>query len=411
MSNDSNTPSFMKVGAVDTSEQLKGILETVCSASLLAVLNAMVISAPGTGKSSLLFNMSKQVFEGTGLDALPMYCAPSMRGEEWVGYENPAYLINRKQAIANGEPRWIINETPFDPHYPLTVLFEHSRIGEMADDVSLAAFDYGNDGFVNPKISKAIEAVNGEWYPHVSWSDSNFLNPSQRNEARRDRFPLMVYYKLPNVDMRTLMSKQEIKYWKFDLPTWGDVQLIRTHLYKWLEKPVSKQLDIIIAALEPIQEVAQSKNFIINHRRLRQWQKLLYACSAYYTGTPNFKEIPRQAFEALAYCYPTESYEQALEWYGIVLAGVDSVLTKIAEHEKNAYQQWQDTFYGTEQKEGIKKERNPQIRQQRITKELGALFAKSQTELRRQFPNDKRAIEAEGRLYEMYRKALRGEDI
>lgn len=408
--NNNSSDKFFQVGAVDVSEQLKNILEVTLSASLLSVLNAMVISKPGTGKTSLLSAMAKQVFGENGY--LPMYCSPTMRPEEWIGYQNPAYIINRKQAIANKEAGWIIENTPFDPNYALMCLFEHSRIGEMADDVSLAAFDYGSDGYVNRKTQDAVKTLGGAWYPHVAWSDSNFLNPSERNEARRDRFPLMVYYSLPSVDIEALMSKNEIKYWTFNMPNWEDIQEVRGWMFKWLEAPAgTKQLKLIANALEPIQEVAQAKNFVINNRRIRQWQRLMFAVSAYAAGTANFKEISRSAWEAMAYCYPTESIEQMLEWRGIVLAGVDATETAISQIEGDAYMQYQEVFYGKDGHGGIKEERNPANRTQRINAELGTVLGKYQKELRNRFPGDQRAIAAEGRLYTLFMKALKGEDI
>jgi len=387
----------------DTSEHLKTILETVGTASLLSGHNMVVISEPGTGKSSLLYYMAKQVF---GDYFLPMYCTPTTREEEILGYQNPEYLINRRVSEEQGLPFWVIDETPFDPRYPLIFLNELSRLGDIGADAMIPAIDYGSIRIETPRLRNALAALEGQWSPKVFWADSNWLTPTQRNAALRDRFALTVWYSLPVVNIARVMSKNEISEWKFDLPDVQQINEVRGWLVDWMESPEdTKAYQLILSALTEIQSVLDGQPFSINHRRVRQWQKVLFSMAAYEAGTPNFTELPTKAFEALSYCYPTIDPSHAFAWQSIVMASVDTVATTIAHLEGQAIEMWKTTF------EAIRRERNPQARQQRVTQELGSLLQQFTAELRERFPNDNRARDAEGRMYQIYQRILRGEEI
>lgn len=387
----------------DTSEHLKNILELVGTASLLSGHNMVVVSEPGTGKSSLLYYMARQVF---GEYFLPMYCTPTTREEEVLGYQNPEFLINRRASEEQGLPFWIIDETPFDPRYPLIFLNELSRLGDIGADAMIPAIDYGSIGIQTPRIRNALHALGGQWSPKVFWADSNWLTQTQRNAALRDRFALTVWYNLPVVNIARVMSKNEISNWKFDLPDLETINEVRGWLVDWMEAPEdTKAYKLILSALMEIQSVLDGQPFSVNHRRVRQWQKVMFSMAAYKAGSPNFTKLPVEAFESLSYCYPTIDPSHALQWQSIVMASVDTVATAIAHLESQAIAQWKETY------EQIRRVRNPQERQQRVAQELGSLLQGFTSELRERFPNDARARAAEGRMYQIYQKILRGEEI
>lgn len=397
MSKQGNTPLQS-----DTSEHLKKILELTGTASLLSGHNLMVISEPGTGKSSLIYFMLKQVF---GENFLPMYCTPTTREEEILGYQNPEFLLNRQESQSQGLPYWIVDETPFDPRFPAIFLNELSRLGDIGSDALIPAIDFGSIGIVTPRIRDALNALGGQWTPKVFWADSNWLTPTQRNAALRDRFGLVVHYSLPIVNIERVMSKGEISGWSFDLPDVETINEVRGWMVDWMEHPEgTKAFKLIVSALTEIQGVLDGKPFSINHRRVRQWEKVLFSMAAYRAGTPNFTELPVEAFEAMSYCYPTTDLSHSFQWQSIVLASVDQVASVITHLEGQALAQWKDTY------ESIRKERNPQSRQQRVTRELGSLLQGFQEELRTRFPNDPRVDDSIGRMNEIYRDMLTGRD-
>lgn len=377
------------VQAVDTSEHLKGILEVAGTASALAAQNLIVISAPGTGKTSILYYMGRRMF---GAASMKIECTPSLREERIVGYQNPAYLLDA-DAAKKELPYWIVDNTPRDPNVEHVVLAELSRVGDLANDALIHVLDDVN-----------------EYAPVVFWADSNWLTPTQRNQALRDRFAMTVYYHLPIVDIKAVMRKRPIKDWSFNVPEHDAIMQVRDWASQWESYSErggdSQELETIWNALEPIQRALTGTSFVINHRRIRQWQTVLYSVGAYYAGSPNFNQLPKEAFEALAYCYPCESAEEAQRWYAIVMAGVDTVATDVAEFLAQAYVEWNDLY------EGIKKERNPQMRQQKVINDLGFKFSAAQTELRRRHgKNNVKVEEALGNLNAMFSAALRGEEF
>ncbi len=210
------------------------------------------------------------------------------------------------------------------------------------------------------------------------------------------------------VNIASVMGKGEIANWSFDLPTIEQINEVRDWLVGWMDDPKKEGTSAykaIVNALQEIQPVLEGKPYSINHRRVRQWEKVMYAMSAYSSGSPHFTEIPAVAYEALSYCYPSNDPNHALGWKGIVMSAVDVTATAIANLEAQAFQQWKDTY------ESIRRERNVQTRQQRITRELGSLFQGFQEELDERFAGDVRAREAKGRMYNIYQKILRGEEI
>lgn len=379
---------------VDTSYELKEMLEVAGTASLLACQNMEVIGDPGSGKTSLLHFMSMQVFGGQVGEAedghyLKLECTPSTRAERIIGHENPLYVLD-PMAEEKGIPRWVLDETPRDPQVWHVLLNERSRLNEIAADALLPVMD--------------IEL--NKFHQVTFWADSNWLSNNPRTAALGDRFAMRVWYVNPIVDVAGVMSKPPVKTWQFQLPDFQTIAEVRAALDDWRKTGQnSKPYKAILATIQSIAEAIPGTSFQLNNRRITQWVNILFAMGYYHTGKLDFDALPIDAMRALAFCYPTATPVEALEWRKIVMASVDPLETAIAEFEAQAMKQWMESY------DNIRKTRNPQERQQQITNQIGTLLAGYQKELQTRYQGDVRAKQAIARLSKVYQKMLRNEPI
>lgn len=371
-----------------SSMELKNMLEVCGTASLLAMQNLKIIGDPGSGKTSILHFMARQVFgqyeEGGHYKKIE--CTPSLRPEMIVGYPNPLWSLT-PESKRGGIEKWVFDGTPRDPNVWHVVLNELPRIGDMARDSLLPIMD--------------VEL--NVYHPVTFWADGNTLMSAPSAAALNDRFAINPFYMAPIVDLKGVMKHGKPSTWDYNIPTWDEIVEVRNNLLQWWQHGDNTQAYVVIQnAIDTVMEVLPGTEFVVNNRRLGQWVSILYSMGMYAAGKYDFNALPVNAFEALSYCYPFENQSQALKWKAIVMKSVDPLGTKIAEFEANAFAHWNAKY------EEIKSIRNGQERQQALEREIGALLASYQKTLIQEYKNDPRAKAAVNRLTSAYQQMLRG---
>jgi hypothetical protein len=390
--------------AVDTSEELKQIVQLVGAASWFSRQSMQIVGNPGTGKTSIMYFAAKQVF---GNAALTVYCHPYIQASEIVGSPNPQYVLNRRQAIENNETPWLVDDTPFDPTVEHVLFTEMSRAEGMGADLMLSAIDYGVAEIITPRIAKMLRLAQVEWHPVTFWADSNWSRVDNRTDAREQRFPIKVWYYNYLTDPESVMLKDSIKYWHFDMPGKARIDQVRGWYQDWCRQLTRKD-----KTFRAIAEVGNTlvaglpgTDFQTANRLAQQWKEVMYTVGAHLTDDPAFTSLPDEVFEVMCYCYPTRTYEDYLKWRGMVKASVDIVETTISQFESNLNTAWKKTYAE------IKREKDEGTRLEMIMADIGSECQKQQDELLRRFPGDKRAEEACNRLGGLYRRMLRMEDL
>lgn len=371
-----------------TSMELKRMLEVACTASLLSMQNMKIIGDPGTGKTTILHFMARQIFGQfeEGGHYRKIECTPTLRPEAITGYPNPLWALTPVEK-RNGMERWIYDGTPRDPEVWHVVLNELPRIGDAARDNLLPIMD----------------TELNVYHPVTFWADGNTMMSAPSAAALNDRFALNMFYVAPVVDARGIMQHGKPSQWTYDVPEWDNIVAVRNMLLQWWQNGQDTHASgIINAAIDTILEVLPGTEFTVNNRRIGQWISILYGMGCYAAGAYDFDTLPTVAYEALSYCYPFENQTQALKWKSIVMKSVDPLATKIAEFEANAFAHWNKEY------DTIKSIRNPQEREQALQQKIGATLSGYQRTLIQEYKNDPRAMQAVNRLTAAYREMMRG---
>lgn len=372
-------------------DELVNILTPVMTAAMLAWQNVLLISKPGYGKSEILSAMGNQVFGPDALDGedrtFVLPCTPSTLPPDIVGYANPIYAID-PEAEEKGIPYWITKGTPVDKEILYCVLEEATRIGDLGGDTLVHAMH---------NISK--------FHRPLYVANANWLTPTPRNEALRDRFAFTIWYQPSIVDIDALVAKPAIETWQFNLPTFEQIQQVQAWMNEYITRPTDYQCNqLIVGLLKQIQRVCEGTEFEFNNRRVFQLRSMIYVMGCYYAQTNDFTQIPREVYDALQYAYPCVDFRQSSQWRKIVMSVVDVVETQIAEFKSNAYQAWQEIFSQHADRNGTI---SPSSRDG-LNRKLAQTWTQYEKSLRSEFPNDDRVEQALGEMFSIYRELILG---
>lgn len=391
MSKTAIAPRKGQTNAYSQPMELKFLLEPVMQAAMLAKQNVLLISKPGYGKSEILSAMGNQVFGEGRIDdqdhTFVLTCTPSTLPPDVVGFANPVYSMDA-QAKEKGLTYWITEGTPVNQNVMFCVLEEATRIGDLGGDTLIHAMH---------NISK--------YHRPLYVANANWLTPTPRNEALRDRFSFTIFYQPSIVDVKALIRTPAIESWEFDLPTFEEILEVQGWTNDFVRNPDNYRCsEVLETLLENIQRVCEGTEFEFNNRRVFQLRSMLYSMGAYYAKSPDFDKLPREAFSALAYAYPVVDFGQASLWKKIVVSLVDRVETEIAEFKANAYDSWQAIFNKHADRSG-----NIQAAQRdALTREMTKTWTTAERQLRENFPNDQRVEMALKEMFSIYREIILG---
>lgn len=369
-------------------DELKRLLEPVMTAAALSWQNVLLVGAPGYGKTEIPLAMMRQMFGEEHTMLFP--CVPSSLPADIIGYANPIYAID-PEAEAKGIPYWIVKGTPVDESILGCLLDEVSRFGDLGADTMVHA--------MHP-VSK--------FHRPIYFGTANWLTPTPRNEALRDRFSFTIFFSPTTPDVRALVRKPAIDTWQFDLPTWEQICEVNELTNAYVANPDGfKANEAIIQFLENLIRVCEGTDFSMNNRRIFQFRHALYAMGVYAHGAVDFSELPRGAFRAMEYAYPVIDPMQSLGWRKIVNSLVDRLETEIAEFQSNAYAAWSSIFSRYADRSG----RIPPDKKDEMSRELGRAFQSNDKALQENFPSGgDRIQQARHEMFAIYKEMITGKN-
>jgi hypothetical protein len=386
-----NTAKTRAVGGqavVDQVHDLENVLTPIMAAAALSKMNLLVVGEPGFGKTEIQLAMLQQMFGPDATFMLP--CLPTTLPSDIVGFANPIYSVD-PFAEAKGIQYWITKNTPVDPSIQACLLDEVSRLGDLGTDT----------------LTHAMHDVS-RYHRPLYVANANWITPTPRSAAFRDRFAMTMFYASPIVDVEGLIATPAISTWKFNLPTFDEIYQVRQFLHAYITgDPKSYHATgLIVECIRTIQRLMEGTEFSLNNRRVFQWRAMLYAMGCWASGTDDFDDLREDAFRALMYAYPVESVQQSLGWRNIVASIVDVVETEIQTFQANAYAAWANIMEKFSGRSG----RVDASRMDGFAQELGASYQKFEEEIRRNHPNDTRVERTLQEMFGVYRRMLRGEN-
>lgn len=343
----------------------------VLIASAVSGHNAMLLSAPGWGKTDAA-RMAARAMAGDE-HTLTLELDPSTPPEVIHG----AYLPH---LMASGIYQREVKGTAYDPNAHIVVLDEIWRANDVVFDALLHATGNKN--------------VNAHQRP-VFWGTSNFVGKAERTEALRDRFALWLHL---DTDLDPAAIALAHLYngtgaidtaWAAGMPAWDDCVRIRALT------PSERSGQLVADTVRTLAEEAGKKNIPVNPRRVVQWAEILFRLSVFYTGTHDFATIPTEAAMALRWCYPAIKRETANEWAEVASAVLDAVGARIEAYRAIAMERYL----------AVQSQINPANKIEKIA-EMGRVLAEIQAELKTIGAGDPRATEAIREFTDLFQKAL-----
>ena len=265
-------------------------------ASLLSRQNALLIGAPGYGKTAIARSLAQQVsggqFSFTRVD-------PSTPVEVVKGAYDPAEFLNGKLIR-------IVAGTPYEAGCRVAIVDEIGRGNEMLFDALLDTLD----------------RVDTDDAPPV-WGTTNFMPAKDRTAALIDRFALWVWIQPDALDVAGIVAAQltgsRPQVDMTGVPAWDEIQAVRQFV------PDDATRRAVAAKLSDLAAEAAREGRGVHPRRLTQWANIVYRVSAWKHGAPHFQAVPDEAVRPLRYAWPSLTAEEAASWAQIAGAVVDKV--------------------------------------------------------------------------------------
>lgn len=266
------------------------------TASLLSRQNALLIGAPGYGKTAIARSLAQQVSDGrfsfTRVD-------PSTPVEAVKGAYDPAEFLN-------GRLVRVVAGTPYAPDCRLAIVDEIGRGNEMLFDALLDTLD----------------RVDTDDAPPV-WGTTNFMPAKDRTAALIDRFALWIWIRPDALDIAGIVAAQlsgsRPQVDMSGVPAWDEVEAVRQMV------PGADARRAVADKLRDLADAAAAEGRGVHPRRLTQWANIVYRVSAWKSGQADFRSIPDEAIRPLRYAWPCLTPEEAATWAQIAGSVIDAV--------------------------------------------------------------------------------------
>ena len=272
-------------------------MAAVLAASALSRQHAIVLGAPGYGKTAVSRSIAWQLTDGkysfVRID-------PSTPPEVVRGAWNPAKLME-------GELVRVVDGTPYDPDMKLAIIDEIGRGNDVTFDALLDTLDR-QDTLDSPPV----------------WATSNFMPTTERIQALIDRFGLWFWVQPGVINTADVVAAQlngtgGPQMDMSGMPTWAEIQDVRS------AKPGPNALAAISELLENLKQEASKEGRRPHPRRISQWTHLIFRTSVWHTGTADFTKVPDEATGLLKYAWPATSPDEAASWAKIAGNVIDTV--------------------------------------------------------------------------------------
>lgn len=358
-----------------------GELVRTMTASALSGTNAIFISPPGWGKTTIARYAAREMSGGNwSFTAL----SPSTPPSTVEGIYDPRKYLK-------GEMERIVTGTASDPSNRINVLDEGYRASDPVFDLLLHILEPQNDDLT---------------LAPVSWITSNFVISDERGEALRDRIAiwLHLYPTIGDVDvmLESFASSYTtgMKLVLADLlPTWDEIAAVRQMVPGKKAKVV---LGHFIKAV--IAEIAQPPTpAAVNPRHLGQWFNVLFRYNAWATGSDNFDHLEDATKSLMRYLW-VQPAKQDWEQWGKKVAGVvdltGSIIKGIMYHTQGELNKLLDGKKGGSTSD-----------HQALLMQATQLIQKAQREMTERAAGDKRVELEFTRLQSMMMTLIKGEKL
>ncbi len=346
-------------------------VRTCLTASALAAQHAVVLGAPGWGKTAiaraLAQRMAPDAWTFVRLD-------PSTPPDVVRGAYNPAALLE-------GRLERVVDGTPYDPRVRVVILDEVFRASDVVYDALLDVLD---------RLDADPDAA------AVAWATANFVAQGERVEALLDRIALWLWLQPDTLDAGAIVQAHLNGLQGLDVP--GDVPDWKTIEEVRAARPGPKATKAVADLLSTLAQEAAAQGRRPHPRRLAQWTRLVYRAAVYHTGEADFAAVPDEAARVLRWAWPAPTAEEAATWSQIAAAIVDAVGAAIEAAMAQALQKFRE----------VASLADPAQRTGRVA-ELGQILAQTQESLRQIGGDDPRVDEAIETLTRWFAAAVRGE--
>ena len=289
----------------------------VLAAALIARQNAVLIGAPGYGKTRVALSFAHQTVGADHTSVTRLH--PAAPPDVFMGALDPV-------AFTQGRISRVVTGTPYDPDCHFAIIDEFSRANEAAFDAMLDVADRLDTDDAPSLIATA-----------------NFPPTGERTKALLDRFAFWCWVNPGDLDAKALASQRLSAYSGgraqpnvdvAHLPTSAQLQTI------WQATPgpnairaVSDFVDALKAeAKTPHQDANGNPGivFMANPRRLAQWTDILFRLGMWHSQMdPDFSVVPDAAAKMLIYAWPAQDENEATQWAQVALSIVDTVAAAI----------------------------------------------------------------------------------
>jgi MoxR-like ATPase len=279
----------------------------VLTAAMIGRQNAVIIGAPGWGKTRIALSFAHQV---VGKDATSVTrLHPAAPPDVFMGAYDPI-------AFTQGKLSRVTAGTPYDPDCKFALIDEFSRANEAAFDAMLDVADRLDVDDAPPVVATA-----------------NFPPTGERTKALLDRFALWFWVNPGNVDAAALSSARLQSYSGgrpdprvnvSHVPTQAQLQEI------WSASPGPHAAAAVSSFVGELEAEASKNGLVVNPRRNAQWTDMLFRLGMWYAGMDNdFSAVPDAAAKMLIYAWPAQDANEAASWAQIALSVVDTVAAAI----------------------------------------------------------------------------------
>lgn len=353
------------------SQFVGGYVDDIKAVSLAAILshqNAIILGAPGWGKTAV----SRSILGQMGTHYSFVRVDPSTPPDVVKGAYNPLALLE-------GRLERIVTGTPYDPCVQAAIIDEIGRGNDVLFDALLDVLDRQDTDGV-PVLAT-----------------SNFMPSKDRTQALIDRFGLWLWLRPDTLDVQAVVSAQlngngKPQVSTHDLPTWTQVEEIRQAV------PGAAAIRCIQTLIGELVTEATTNGRQVNPRRLSQWSALLFRTGVWFTGQADFASLPDASTKLLRYAWPSPDPAEATAWAQIASVVVDTIGAAI----DGALAEMVNTLK--------RNMTNGKLNPNGMTNVATALQGQQAT-LDAIAKNDPRITEAKNRMNELLARAIRGEAL
>lgn len=277
-------------------------MKDILLASALSRQNAILLGAPGWGKTAVTRSLAGQL---TGGQYAFARIDPSTPPDVVRGAYNPAALLD-------GRLERVVDGTAYDPGMRLALIDEIGRGNEVTFDALLDTLDRLDDPNAPPV-----------------WATSNFMPSNERVKALIDRFALWYWINPQSLDVAAVTAAQlngsgpqvDVS----GLPTWAEIEEIRA------AAPGTNAVKAIGALLGDLANEAQAQGRRPHPRRITQWTHVVFRVGVWASGSADFNTVPDTAAKMLRYCWPAITPDEAAGWAQVAASVVDTLGAAIEE--------------------------------------------------------------------------------